>query len=141
MNANRHEWYLNLLKSEIAPALGCTEPAAAGLCAAYAANLLEGPVERLELQVSRYIFKNGMNVGIPGTDMLGLDIAGALGALSAKPERKLTVLGDVDQASKDAAITMVKEKRVRVSLAETAEKIYIEAVATAGGRECKAIIA
>lgn len=141
MNANRHEWYLNLLKSEIAPALGCTEPAAAGLCAAYAANLLEGPVERLELQVSRYIFKNGMNVGIPGTDMLGLDIAGALGALSAKPERKLTVLGDVDQASKDAAITMVKEKRVRVSLAETAEKIYIEAVATAGGREGKAIIA
>lgn len=141
MNLNRHEWYLNLLKSEIAPALGCTEPAAVALCAAYAASALGEAVEELELWVSRYIFKNGMNVGIPGTGMLGLNIAAALGALSAKPERKLMVLNGLDEGSKQAAVAMVEERRVRVSLAETCEKIYIEAIARAGERTGRAVIA
>lgn len=141
MNPNRQEWFLNLLKSEIAPALGCTEPAAAALCAAYAASALGEAVEELELWVSRYIFKNGMNVGIPGTGMLGLNIAAALGALSARPERKLMVLTGIDEGSKQAAIAMVDEKRVRVALAETGEKIHIEAVARAGERTGRAVIA
>ena len=87
MEEERKQFYLKLLRSEISPALGCTEPAAAALCAAGAAEMLGEKVERAEIHVSEYILKNGMNVGIPGLDCTGLYMAGALGAVSAEPLR------------------------------------------------------
>ena len=65
MDSNVKMKYIELLKKEISPALGCTEPAAVALCAAGAAALLDQKVKNVVIQVSSYILKNGMNVGIP----------------------------------------------------------------------------
>ena len=78
---------LELLKQEVSLALGCTEPAAVALAGAYAASVLEGTIISADLIVSPNILKNGMGVGIPNTNLLGLDIAFALGILVAKPEK------------------------------------------------------
>ncbi|MEF2793875.1 MAG: serine dehydratase subunit alpha family protein, partial [Hydrogeniiclostridium sp.] len=110
--------YLSILKSEISPALGCTEPAAVALAVAYAAHELSSEPISIEVNVSRYIFKNGMNVGIPGTGMIGLDIAVALGALSAAPEKQLLVLNGLSDEQKKRAVELVGEKKIHIGLAD-----------------------
>ena len=89
MNA-RYSEIIELIRKEVKPALGCTEPIAVALAVAKAVEILEkekgltGRLDkdfRIEVQVSANILKNGMGVGIPGTGMVGLPIAAALGAL------------------------------------------------------------
>ena len=99
--------YLSLLKKEISPAMGCTEPAAVALAVAYAADALGIMPDSIRVSVSAYIFKNGMNVGIPGTGMVGLEISAALGAISAEPQKQLLVLNDISQEQKALAKQMV----------------------------------
>lgn len=135
MEEERKQFYLKLLRSEISPALGCTEPAAAALCAAGAAEMLGEKVERAEIHVSEYILKNGMNVGIPGLDCTGLYMAGALGAVSAEPQKKLLVLSSLSEEQKQQAAELVRKERVSVTLKENVEKIYI-AVKVYGQNHC-----
>ncbi len=83
----------SLLRSGIKPALGCTEPGAVALAAAYASRELgEAPVTRIEVTVDPNVYKNGVAVGVPGTGRVGLEIAAALGALIRAPELELSVL-------------------------------------------------
>lgn len=133
--------YLSILKSEISPALGCTEPAAVALAVAYAAHELSSEPISIEVNVSRYIFKNGMNVGIPGTGMIGLDIAVALGALSAAPEKQLLVLNGLSDEQKKRAVELVGEKKIHIGLADNEEKVWIQAKLTDGVDEAEAVIA
>ena len=65
----------DLLRREVVPAIGCTEPMAVALCTARARELLGGLPERIEALLSANILKNAMGVGIPGTGMIGLPIA------------------------------------------------------------------
>ena len=90
----------DILRMEVAPALGCTEPSAIALGAAAAASLLDGEeVITIEVWVDANIYKNSVAVSIPGTQGLcGLDIASALGALGGDPTLKLEALEPVDQA-------------------------------------------
>lgn len=141
MELQKIEQYLKLMASEISPALGCTEPAAAALAVAHAANALGEAVDRLEVQVSAYILKNGMNVGIPGTGMIGLDIAAALGALSAAPEKNLMVLKGLSAEQKETAKKMVADEAVQIGLADTDEKVYIRAVVYGAHGTAEAVIA
>ena len=83
---------LKAVQQEVRPAIGCTEPVAVALGAAIAARELGKPVERIEVQVSANMMKNGMGVMVPGTGMAGLAIAAAAGAISGDPEGKLEVL-------------------------------------------------
>ncbi len=73
---------------ELRPALGCTEPISLALAAAVAAAELEGTVERVEAWVSPDLMKNGLGVTVPGTGMVGLPIAAALGAGCGNAERR-----------------------------------------------------
>lgn len=83
-----------LVKSEVIPAIGCTEPIAVALCAAKAAETLGKRPEKVTVLLSANILKNAMGVGIPGTGMIGLPIAVALGVLIGKPAYQLEVLKD-----------------------------------------------
>ena len=83
---------IDLIKREVVPAIGCTEPIAVALCAARATELLGQQPESLNVQLSANILKNAMGVGIPGTGMIGLPIAIALGSLIGKSEYGLQVL-------------------------------------------------
>ena len=85
---------ISLLHHEVVPAMGCTEPVAVALCAARATELLGVLPEHVEVELSMNVLKNAMGVGIPGTGMVGLPIAVALGALVGRSEYSLEVLKD-----------------------------------------------
>ncbi|MDD2230493.1 MAG: L-serine ammonia-lyase, iron-sulfur-dependent, subunit alpha [Candidatus Cloacimonetes bacterium] len=117
-----------LLRQEVAPAMGCTEPAAVALAAAYAAQTLPGKLIRAVIWVSPSILKNGMRVGIPETALVGLEIAAALGICVKEPERKLEVLSGISPADILEANLMLAAEKIRVHKKETEDKIWIEAI-------------
>lgn len=141
MDSQKIETYILGIKKEIAPATGCTEPAAIALCAAYAAQLLNKPVETVQVNVSEYILKNAMNVGIPGTGVTGLNMAAALGTQHAHPEKKLSVLSGFSPEERERAFELVAQHKVGVQVAPNAPKVFIQVLARNGEEETEAIIA
>ena len=85
---------LHLLRSEVIPAIGCTEPIAVALCVARAKELLGCEPDAITVYLSKNVYKNALAVGIPNTGMTGLPIAIALGATVGKSEYMLEVLRD-----------------------------------------------
>ncbi len=144
MTNDRELEIIELIKKEVKPALGCTEPIAVALAVARSCEALAaagyGEAESLDVEVSANILKNGMGVGIPGTGMVGLHIASALGATCGKSEYKLEVLKDIDDTSLAAAKKMVEEGRVKISLADTPVKLYVNAVAINGNNKAATVI-
>lgn len=132
--------YIRIMKTELKRALGCTEPAAVALACAYAGNLLEHRVERIELFVSANILKNGLQVGIPGTDKKGIQAAAALGALAGEPQKGLEVLNGIDAQEKERALRLAEEGMVPVQVKDGVEKLYIEAACYGPMGEARAII-
>ena len=84
----------DILKMEVAPALGCTEPVAIALGAASARSLLaDKTIDTIEVWVDPNIYKNGLAVAIPGTEgLVGLETAAAVGAVGGDPDLKLEIL-------------------------------------------------
>ena len=139
---NERAKIIALINREVVPAIGCTEPIAVALCTARAAELLDTQPEKIEVRLSANILKNAMGVGIPGTGMIGLPIAVALGALVGRSEYQLEVLRDVTPEAVGRGARYIDEKRVCISLKEDiAEKLYIEVEASAGERRAVAVIA
>ena len=110
------------------------------MAGAYAASVLEGTIISADLIVSPNILKNGMGVGIPNTNLLGLDIAFALGILVAKPEKELEVLLDLNEETIDAAQQMLAENRINTKMKDTEDKIWIEVNLKTSKSESKAIL-
>ncbi|MGN0778100.1 MAG: serine dehydratase subunit alpha family protein [Aristaeellaceae bacterium] len=132
--------YLDALRREIKPALGCTEPIAVALAVVKAREALGCMPERIELHVSRNILKNAMGVGIPGTGMVGLEIASALGCVAGHSCYGLEVLSGATPADCEQARQMVSEGRIHVQPKETDKKLYIEAHVNQGAHEAVCII-
>lgn len=133
---------IRLVKQEVVPAIGCTEPIAVALCVARATELLGKRPEKISLWLSANILKNAMGVGIPGTGMIGLPIAVALGALIGKSAYQLEVLKDSTPEAVEEGKRFIAEKRISIALKkDIAEKLYIEVVCQAGDEEATAIIA
>ncbi len=132
----------DLLRLEVAPALGCTEPVAIALAAAAAASLLaDRKIDLLEIRVDPNIYKNGMAVAIPGTPGLcGLDTAGALGALVGDPSMKLEVLSPVDDAAVEAAQKMLQQDKVKVHLLDNHKGLYIKATVKSAEAQATAVV-
>lgn len=131
---------LTLLKQEISPALGCTEPAAIGLAVAKAHEILGKPVEKVLLYLSRNMLKNAMGVGIPGTDRTGIETAAALAVVAGKSDYLLEVFKDAAKEDIEKADAFVKEGRIQVEMADSDEKLYIRAVCTAGSDRAETVI-
>lgn len=130
-----------LIKKEVVPAVGCTEPVAVALAVAKSKETLGVVPERIEVLLSANILKNAMGVGIPGTGMIGLPIAIALGALIGKSEYNLEVLKDVNADSISAGKKMIENKCISISRKlNITEKLYIEAITYSGNDSAKAII-
>ena len=131
-----------LIKREVVPAIGCTEPAAVALCTAYATEALGCRPGRIDVQLSGNMLKNAMGVGIPGTGMTGLPIAVALGALIGKSAYQLEVLKDVCPEAVADAKSFLAEKRIAIGLTKDSdETLYIEVRCEAGEKRSRAIIA
>lgn len=143
MTRERELEIIELIKREVKPALGCTEPIAVSLAVAKAAEVLREigiEPEKVEVSVSGNILKNGMGVGVPGTGMVGLHIAAALGVTCGVSDYKLEVLKDLDKLRIDRAKQMLEEKAISISLAETDKKLYILAKCISGNHSASAII-
>ncbi len=132
---------LNVLKSEIRRATGCTEVAAAALVAAKASEVLGGAPERLILSVSPNVYKNGAHVGVPGTPMRGLASAGALGAVIADAGTGLAILDAVDDVVLFAARSLLNNGAVEVICnPDCAENVYLMATAATEDHTATAVI-
>lgn len=135
------ERIISLIQHEVVPAIGCTEPVAVALCAARAAELLGALPERVEVELSMNVLKNAMGVGIPGTGMIGLPIAIALGMMVGKSQYRLEVLKEVTPEAVERGKQYIDEGRISIKLKEDApDGLYIKVVAHAEGRTEKAII-
>ena len=133
---------INLIKREVVPAIGCTEPAAVALCTAYAVEALGGSPDKIDLKLSANMLKNAMGVGIPGTGMTGLPIAVALGALIGKSSYQLEVLKDCTPAAVQQAKDWLKRGALSIGLTdESDEVLYIDVRACCGDASSRAIIA
>ena len=131
-----------LIKREVVPAVGCTEPAAVALCTAYATEALGCRPERIDVSLSANMLKNAMGVGIPGTGMTGLPIAVALGALIGRSEYQLEVLKDVCPRAVSEAKGYLSGDRISIGLTKDSdETLYIEVRCEAGEKRSRAIIA
>ncbi len=142
INEIERKQIIALVKREVVPAIGCTEPIAVALCVAKATETLGMKPERIRVQLSANILKNAMGVGIPGTGMIGLPIAIALGALIGKSAYQLEVLKDCTPEAVEAGKAFISEKRITISLKpDIEEKLYIEVSCEAGQDRATAIIA
>lgn len=142
MNESERRQIIALVKREVVPAIGCTEPIAVALCVAKATETLGMKPEKINVWLSANILKNAMGVGIPGTGMIGLPIAIALGALIGKSEYQLEVLKDSTPEAVEAGKHFIDEKRISIALKpDITEKLYIEVRCEAGENRATAIIA
>ncbi|MCC3866366.1 L-serine ammonia-lyase, iron-sulfur-dependent, subunit alpha [Terrisporobacter petrolearius] len=117
---------VDILKAEVKPAVGCTEPVAVALACAKAKELLGEEIVKHKVLVSPNVYKNAMCVGIPGTDRLGLKIAVAMGFVGGKSEDGLTLLeGLTDEQVKESE-KYVDENPISIEPLDTKEKVVIE---------------
>ncbi len=138
---NVREQIIALMKREVVPAVGCTEPMAVALCVARATEALGRRPEKITALLSANILKNAMGVGIPGTGMIGLPIAIALGAIIGKSEYQLEVLKDVNPKAIEQGKQYIDEGRIDIQLKkDCCDKLYVEAIAEADGHTATAII-
>lgn len=142
LEKSEREQIIALIHQEVVPAIGCTEPIAVALCVAKASEILKNRhPQRITAQLSANILKNAMGVGIPGTDMIGLPIAIALGALIGKSEYGLEVLKDCTPEAVEEGKQLIDEQAIQISLKEgIEEKLYIEVCCEADGNKATAII-
>ena len=131
---------LDILTSEIESSTGCTDPGSVCLAVAVAAHTLGRRPEKIDVLVSPNIYKNGVSVGIPGTNRIGLELAAALGALLDEPERGLAILADVTGEIVQQAAAIVSDGRVHVAYGQTPEPLYVRAIVSGGGEEAQAVI-
>ena len=145
LDKETRERIISLIHKEVVPAIGCTEPMAVALAVARAKEALGTMPERIEVLLSANILKNAMGVGIPGTGMIGLPIAVALGACIGRSEYQLEVLRDLTPATLAEGKKYMQEHDINIKLKDgITEKLYIEvtcyAAAPSAPLHSKAII-
>ena len=141
LSSKEKETIIALMHSQVLPALGCTEPMAVALCVAKSKELLGFLPDKINVQLSANVLKNAMGVGIPGTGMVGLPIAIALGAIVGRSELGLEVLKDVDKDALERGKSYISEDRISIGLKEDADdKLYIKVLCDSGGHEAEAVI-
>jgi L-cysteine desulfidase len=145
--STRQSEIIDIIHREVKPALGCTEPIAVALAVAKAVEIIADNCPcicpegwrvtadfNIDVSVSGNILKNGMGVGIPGTGMVGLPVAAALGAVCGESARGLEVLAGLDDSGVARAKALVNEGKVKISVAPTDRLLYVKATVSAGGR-------
>lgn len=138
------EWnlFIRAVQEEVKPALGCTEPISLALACAIAAEQLSGEITQIEAWVSPNLMKNGLGVTVPGTGMVGLPIAAALGAVGGNAQGGLEVLKDASDASIVQAKALLLAGNVQVKLQQPCDDIlYSRAVVYAGAESASVTIA
>lgn len=123
-----------LIKDDMRPALGVTEPGAIAYAVSKAKSYVQGELEQVTLLLNSGMYKNAYTCGIPNSRFYGNEYAAALGVVAGKPEKELESLADVTEADNAAAEQLVKDGKIAVKMSEITSRIFIEArVKTTGG--------
>lgn len=117
-----------LLRQEVVPSLGCTEPAAVAYAASAASALLHGELKHVQVTTDTGTFKNTLAVGLPGTSYKGPAIAAAAGALIANEKPGLKVFQEASPALWEKARELAENKSVLVTSDPTVKGVYVRAV-------------
>lgn len=136
---NLKESILYILKNDVKPAVGCTEPVAIALASSAARSVLGGEIDKAIITLSPNVFKNGMSVGIPGIDEVGLDVAAALGIAKGDPSQGLNLLGDISDEMRQCAKNLLNGQKIKVVISDTTKKIYIESKLYVGNNISRAV--
>ncbi|SMY37966.1 Serine dehydratase alpha chain [Photobacterium malacitanum] len=136
--------FIDVVKRDVVPALGCTEPVSVALAAAIAVNKLNinyQNITAINVQVSANLMKNGMGVTVPGTGMVGLEIAAAAGAVAGDSNAQLEVLKNLTANDVAIAKNMLDQKMVTVSVANVSNILYSKVTIFSADRSASVTIA
>lgn len=141
LNIEERTRIISLIKQEVTPAIGCTEPIAVALAVSKVTELLGGLPQKMDVWLSANVLKNAMGVGIPGTGMVGLPVAIAMGALVGKSAYGLEVLKDVTPQALEDAKLFIDKKIATIHLKEDiTEKLFIEVVGSRDSDNARVVI-
>lgn len=126
-----------LIKDDMKPALGVTEPGAIAYAAAKAREHTAGRIEKVEVALNSGMYKNAFTCGIPNSTRYGNLYAAALGAAAAKAELGLEALAEITPEDDEEAARLVEEGKVKVRLDHIGSEITIDAAVEAGGDRCE----
>lgn len=127
-----------LIKSDMKPALGVTEPGAIAFAVSTAKAHMKGDVKKVNLRLNSGMYKNAFTCGIPGTGEVGNYYAAALGAIAADPEKGLECLEGIGKTEEEAAGKMIEAGMITVSMSSITSRIFIEATVT--GVDSEAVV-
>ncbi len=143
MNRSDREYknYVSILKEELLPAMGCTEPVAVAYAAAKARDVLGCFPERCELYVSGNIIKNVKSVVVPNTGGLkGLKAAAAAGIVAGKAEFQMSVIAETDPEDIPKIQKYIDEHEIHIERKEGGSALYIEVILEGEGHSSKSVI-
>ncbi len=130
-----------ILKHDVFPALGCTEPTAVAYAASIASKQLEGDITEVHISVDPGVYKNGFAVAIPNTEgERGNLIAGTLGALIGRPELKMEIMSGVTQDTLEQAKALIQSKKADIDCDRSKELLYIEVLVRTEKDSARAVI-
>lgn len=124
-----------LIREDMRPALGVTEPGAIAFAVSKARTYVKGAVTGVELRLNSGMYKNAYTCGIPNSSFMGNEYAAALGLLAGKPEMGLECLAEVTEADNAAAEELVAAGKIKVSMSGISSRIFIEAKVTSENGE------
>jgi L-cysteine desulfidase len=131
---------LELLKREITPATGCTEPIAIAYAVATAKEQLEGNLEAIDIQVDLNIYKNGLMVTIPGTNEKGLIAAAAFGFVGGDAKRRYRVIEGLKEEDIRKAKQLMEQKKIKLGLKNGSKGLDIEVILITDKGKARVII-
>lgn len=135
-----NELLISILKDQVVPALGCTEPTAVAYATAKAKEILGEEVLHLDIYADKNILKNGKEVGIPGTHEKGIVVAAALALIVGKAEYKLEVLKEVTDDSLTEALKLIDNDMITLNHKKDVIGLYIEVVAKGANNTSRVVI-
>lgn len=133
---------IETLRAEVVPAMGCTEPVALALGAAKARDLFpkQYEIEAIDVKVSGNIYKNGLGVGVPNTEEVGLEIAAALGIVGGDPSYDLEILSSIKPEDVDSAHGLIDSGIMTIDVAKSEFTVYIDVTVKGEGHYSRAVI-
>ena len=135
----KHQW-INLLKQDVVPALGCTEPVCVALCAAHASQQFSKKIDSVTVRTNAGIYKNGMSAGIPHCNHMGLPWAAAIGVCLKNPEKQFRLLEDLSEEILEEASALMASGNVTVTMDPDAMGLYVSCTLQGAGEVVTAII-
>lgn len=129
-----------IIKKDMVPALGVTEPGAIAFITSTAKSYTKGEVKSVELSLSSSIYKGAFTCGIPGVEEVGNRFAAALGVCGADHTKGLEALDSIDEESRINAKKMIEEGKIKVSVHSITPDIYLNAIVSTEDDICEVTI-